>query len=128
MAGGNKMIPIIFAMAFELGFLPMSHFVVNNADYVFKDNSFYTEFAVSAKLYDFTAFGETRTYFWKNTEGYSFSPDNITYMAGIKYTAGPVELGFKHYCFHPVIPFTMKEYKFAYNGGYEEIYLRVEVK
>jgi len=122
------MIPIVFALAFELGFLPSSHFVVNDADYVFKDVSFYSEFSVDAKLYGFTAFGEARTYFWKNREGYSFSPDSMTYMAGVKYSAGPLEIGFRHYCFHPVVPFVMRDYKFAYNGGYEEMYVRASLK
>jgi hypothetical protein len=72
--------------------------------------------------------GEVKTLMYKTLAGYDFSPERMLYgfNAGVKW--GAVELGFRHFCTHPISPYTSYPGPALYEGGYEEVYLRLETK
>ncbi|MHA1302130.1 MAG: hypothetical protein ACTSPI_00310 [Candidatus Heimdallarchaeaceae archaeon] len=120
---------LIFAFALELGIIPIDEFVMYNPsiEIVF-DQSLYVEIEGEALLFDLLFIGGSiRTYIWKNKEGISFWPwrDGFLFNAGIKYKY--VELGFKHYCTHPIIPY-IYPVQMNWEGAYQEFYLRFEGK
>ena len=59
-----------------------------------------------------------------------FSPfgENFMFHAGLRPVPG-LELGFRHHCIHPLVTY-MRNKSFALNfeGAYQEIYLKVDVK
>jgi hypothetical protein len=70
--------------------------------------------------------GNAKTYMTKYAEMKSFSPNTMEYAftAGLRF--GIVEVGFRHYCMHPVIPWIYHiEVAPQWEGSYEELYLKI---
>ena len=69
--------------------------------------------------------GALKTYM-HSTDDYSFWPFESDYLfkAGFRYKN--VELGFKHFCLHPVRPYEMYyQPQSSTDGSYEEFYIRI---
>lgn len=115
--------------ALELGWMPAGDFIMYTVppEIYSVRCSAYTELYVEAELFGIGFIGGgIRTSIWYNGEGYTFWPNRATYefRAGARW--GPLEIGWRHFCMHPVIP--MFEYVHPdaiWEGAYEELYLRV---
>ena len=125
---------IAFLFALELGVLPngyignyinpplMPGFELNGQGYV--------DLEGGVELFNFLYIGGgVKTYVDKYNTGKDFMPANIEYDFQVAATFGVLSVGYRHYCFHPTIPWVYKR-KFtpAWEAWYEEIYIRVEVR
>ncbi len=73
--------------------------------------------------------GAVKTYFQDDTTDYSYLPFEADYLfkAGLRF--GPLELGFRHFCLHPVRPYEMYyQPQGSTDGSYEEFYIRISNK
>jgi len=120
---------IVFLFALELGIVPTSGFVMYDtpSETVFEQAG-YVQLETRIELFKYLFLGGSiRTYVWKDREGVSFWPwrDGYMFNAGLRYKQ--MELGFRHYCTHPVIPYRYPA-KMNWEGAYEEVYFRIESK
>lgn len=73
--------------------------------------------------------GAVKTYFQDDTSDYSYFPFESDYLfkAGFRYKN--LELGFRHFCLHPVRPYEMYyQPQGSTDGSYEEFYIRISNK
>lgn len=117
--------------ALELGFLPngvMETYYFEKPEWMELQGVGYTGFEVEAQLFDvFFIGGSTKIYVNKYARNKSFKPitSEFDFAAGLR--IAPLEIGFRHYCTHPVIPWLYyQEVTPQWEGWYEEIYLRLE--
>lgn len=118
---------LALAFALELGVLPMNGWVMYDPPaLVFEAPEFYQQLEARAILWDHLfAGGKVRIYDWMREDG-GFWPSQgaFTFEAGLSFRG--LELGFRHYCTHPILPYL--EYVPAgvkWEGAYQEIYLRL---
>jgi hypothetical protein len=122
---------LTLAFALELGILPMSSWVMYDPPATVQEQpEFYQQFEARAILWDHLFLGgDVRIYDWMAKEEISFWPSRgaFTLNAGVAF--GDIELGFRHYCTHPIVPYMpIQTGKAKWEGAYEEIYLRLEVR
>ena len=73
--------------------------------------------------------GAVKTYFNDKLESYDFSPFESDYLfkAGLRFNN--LEVGFRHFCLHPVRPYEMYyQPQGSTDGSYEEFYIRISSK
>jgi len=120
---------LLFIFALEAGIIPTDIFVIYQVSHEeIHDQSIYIQFEAEIELFKILFVGGSiRTYAWKEIENISFWPwrDGYLFNAGLRYKI--LELGFRHYCTHPIIPYQYPA-QMNWEGAYEEIYLRVEGK
>lgn len=72
--------------------------------------------------------GAVKTYIYSYQGSTSFSPVTAEYAFNVGFRFNPVEIGFRHYCTHPVVPWLYhRKISPQWEGAYEEIYLRFEL-
>ncbi len=121
---------LILAAALELGWMPLGDFLMHDPYQSIRiAGTFYVDMEARATLFGFLfAGGEVKTFMWKMTDGYQFWPERMLYQFNAGLTWGPAELGWRHYCTHPVTPYLSNWIGEArWEGGYEEVYLRLTV-
>ena len=123
---------MILAMALEVGWLPSGDFIMHEpTEYMEVAGTFYVDMEARATAFGFLFVGgEVKTFMWKYENGsYYFSPERMLYQFNAGLTWGSAELGWRHYCTHPMQPY-LYEWKgqAKYEGSYEEVYLRIETK
>ena len=125
---------LAFFFALELGWLPSGEFAMYElgpfADIFPVRYTAYTDLEAEVELFGHVfAGGGVRTSIWKLDDGgYAFWPFNAVYRFYVGVRAGPLELGFRHFCLHPVVPYFGLAgglYRAAWEGAYEELYVRV---
>lgn len=117
--------------------IPLNGWVMYETDvYTAEEMQYYTELDAEVLLFEHIFIGgavttRSRTAREKYGIPYNFSPftDEYLFKAGIRF--GNVEIGFRHLCTHPVIPYInsvrqVNRTPITYEGAYEEIYLRFE--
>jgi len=120
---------LVFVFALECGLLPNTGFAMYQPDleYVVGAVGFYTDLSASVESYGFYVGGGMRNYFWKDREGISFWPYQMTFRFDAGWRNDFLDIGFRHYCMHPVVPFL--ELTGAplceWEGAYEELFIRV---
>ena len=121
---------LVFVFALEAGLLPHYGFVMYEPDLqaVFADHSFYTHLEASVEAYGFYVGGAMRCYFWKCRDGYDFSPYQMTFRFDAGWRNDFLNIGFRHYCMHPVVPFlALKGAPLCkWEASYEELFVRIE--
>ena len=127
---------IAFIFALEIGWLPMGDLFmyerISNYYYGYDvieiKNTFYNDLETEVLLFDFFYIGGgLKTVILKNNEGLYFDPQaiNFEFESGIK--VGPINIFFRHYCFHPIMTYMSRyESNLKWEGGYEEIGIRIE--
>jgi hypothetical protein len=120
---------LVLVFALELGILPNNAWrIYDPPARVIEEPEFYQQLEARAILWDHVfAGGKMRIYDWMNAGSFGFWPNRgaFTFETGLTFRS--LELGFRHYCTHPILPYL--EYNPAaveWEGGYEEIYLRLE--
>jgi hypothetical protein len=119
--------------ALELGYLPggvVETYYFEKPEWMELQGSFFTEFEAEAELFGVGFIGgELKTYMNKYAVNKSFKPlaAEYAFYAGLRWSA--LELGFRHYCTHPVVPWMYyQDVTPQWESWYEEIYLRLEVE
>ena len=89
----------------------------------------YTQLEAEVLLFDLLfAGGGVRTYITPGSSGRTFAPNTTIYdfCAGMR--RGPVEVGYRHRCFHPTLPYLplRDQHITGLEGSYDELYLRFE--
>ena len=122
---------LILLFAFEIGFAPTydsENVVVSENSIIINEDIFYTSFEVEAIIYDYLFVGgSVKTYVQDMKLSKTFYPFELDsfFNAGLRYKN--IELGFKHFCLHPVRPYEMYyEPQGSNNAAYEEFYIRIE--
>jgi len=91
--------------------------VTMDAEVVAFDHVFIGGNIMTAMWADDPDYSEGQLGFWPERMGYQF-------RAGVRFD--PVEIGFRHYCTHPVVPWMpWMPQQIVWEGGYEEVYLRI---
>ncbi len=124
---------LIFLFALELGWLPQGDFVMYYPSSYFAkvypiSYSAYVDLEAEVVVLDtFFAGGAVRTSVWQRSpSALNFFPHKAVYSFFAGARLGMVEMGLRHYCIHPVIPFFgLIDPKPIWEGAYEEIYLRI---
>ena len=91
---------------------------------------FYTELDAEVQLFRYLFAGGTMRTYMVPSEGINFSPRYNVYDLRAELRWQVLEAGWRHRCFHPMItyqPLLDVEIQ-GIEGGYDEVYLRVEVK
>ena len=124
-------IALLFAL--ELGIMPMGYLetyervlpVQHNLD-----GAYYVDMQADVLLYDlFFIGGRTKTYMRKRIDVLSFWPTTAEFEFNAGIRAGILEIGFRHYCMHPIVPWLYHGGgAMQWEGGYEELYIRLESK
>jgi len=124
---------LTFIFALELGFLPKGDLVMYDSwlfDVCPISYSAYTDMEAEVVILDtFFAGGGVRTSIWQLTTDngdFSFFPHKAVYsfFAGARYRT--FEIGFRHFCIHPVVPyFPITWPNPIWEAAYEELYLRI---
>lgn len=120
---------IVLAAALELGWMPMGDFVMHEPQgWASTTGSFYVEMDARVVICDILFVGgEVKTLMYKTPDGYSFWPERMVYEFSAGVTFGPAEIGWRHMCTHPIIPYLREWPGLArWEGAYEEVYLRVD--
>jgi hypothetical protein len=120
---------IVFLFAVEAGFMPMSHWTeYPQAHFENRAGSLYTELETEIQLF-WIAFvgGRVVTSMLPSEDTYMFNSLTATYAFSAGFRIGQLEAGFRHVCGpHPVDSFRSEWYDEAFEGAYEQVYLRVE--
>lgn len=86
---------------------------------------FYSALNIEIKPFPWMFFGgQVKTYFFDQKKERSFMPTNIDFSVWTGFRYRFVEIGFRHYCSHPVNAYIQKDPIMGFNRMYEEIYLR----
>ena len=119
--------------ALELGFLPNGYIGTfhdeRQPEYVILLGSGFVDMEVEVVLwgYGFVG-GSTKVYINLYNNGSTFSPETAEFDFHIGFRIDPLEVGFRHYCMHPIVPWIYyTRVSPQWEGSYEEIYLRLEV-
>jgi hypothetical protein len=120
---------LVFVFALEAGILPNGGFVMYQPDpaYVVDAVGFYTDLSCSVESFGFYVGGGMRNYFWKDRDGMGFYPYQMTFRFDAGWRNEFLEVGFRHYCMHPVVPWLALTGapECQWEGSYEELFVRM---
>lgn len=126
---------LLFMFMLEVGFLPQGDLVMYNSETIAEVYPVqwlgYTDLGMEIQLGNilFVGGGVKTMLFAHPSDvlNVGFFPYGAQYRvnAGIRFRG--VEVGFRHYCIHPVMPWVgiVKDYEPTWEGWYEEVYFRV---
>jgi len=86
---------------------------------------YYTELGARAEMFDHLFIeGMVKTRMYSRNDNYTYRPFTDEYTIGMGLMFGNIEVGFRHFCTHPVIPYIETVSPgIRYEGGYEELYI-----
>ena len=119
--------------ALELGFLPKGYIETYSNDRMPQaielQGAGYVDFEAEVGLFKYGFIGgSTKIYINKYSDNYTFSPLTAEFDFNLGIRIDPLEVGFRHYCMHPIVPWIYyARVSPQWEGSYEEIYLRLEV-
>lgn len=125
------MIWLAFAFALELGIQPFGDLRAYEPNYAHRNEwTFYQKMEARTYLWDMLfAGGRLEIYDWPDGGLDSFWPYRVGFNIEAGFRWSFLEIGWRHYCTHPVIPrFHVPIENRRWEGGYEEIYIRLEGK
>lgn len=116
------------SLTFEMGIIPAGHLrMYDFTRRVYKELSFYGDFTFKVNMFnDHLYYGVgTKIYMWKIRESKTFKPDSVNFLffAGFRFNEN-VEIGFRHYCDHPIKAWDNGSNTFL-ERWYEEIYIKL---
>ena len=123
---------LILLYFIELGYSPFyqSLNVMEESSRINAENIYYITLDAEIVILDHLFIGgAVKTYFQDQKDNYTYFPFESDYLfkAGLRF--GPLELGFRHFCLHPVRPYEMYyQPQGSTDGAYEEFYIRISSK
>ena len=118
----------------ELGIIPKGHLAQYNIqEDIYADMSFYGDTYFEGQFFDNMLFVgiDTKVYIWKTETGYGFHADYIHFMftGGLRFFKNKIEIGFRHYCEHPIIAWMEDNYLSSnWERWYQEAYIKFNLK
>jgi hypothetical protein len=122
---------LAFIFAVELGWLPAGGFAAYQApEFIEPAGSFYTDLQAGVVAWNhFYITGGLKTYAWKQGTEWTFWPHSTLYDFGAGLLWGPVQVGWRHFCFHPVMPCSiLYDAELKAEGAWDEVFVKVNVK
>lgn len=127
---------IAFMLAFEVGWLPSAELIsYAPPSFVDSSNQFYQLAEAKVTLFKFLEIGGSmRVQDWlyrgaTDAIGFGFWPNQLDSVLYADILIGPVTVGYRHECAHPVIPYQpLYGFKPAWDGFADTIYARLELK
>ncbi len=123
---------IALFFALEVGLLPNGFIdtYVDEGRTLLIQNSEYLSLETELTFFNFLFVGgAVKTYMYRYSGVKDFFPSTVEYDLGLGVRFKSVELGFRHYCTHPIVPWLYRrEVSPQWEGSYEELYIRVEVR
>lgn len=116
----------------EGGYMPEYNFMIYDNNRVSTQEKFYANIGAEFLLFDFAFVGadirtEMSMYELKSGGIWPYMA-NYGFYFGIRPVDG-IEIGFRHHCVHPMMPYSKKvTVDLHYEGAYEEIYVKIDKK
>ncbi len=113
----------------EIGFAPeyqSLNIISEESNFTRNENVYYVDFDAEVLILNyFFIGGSAKTFIQPNNKKRDFYPIQMDYLfrTGLRYKN--IEIGFNHFCTHPVQSVGIISRGTAY-GGYEEFYIRIE--
>jgi hypothetical protein len=95
---------------------------------------YYTELGCELSAQGLFAGGSMTAEIQKRAADHTFGVSMMTFGFEAGYRTGPVEIGYRHSCYHPLIPYEPYYAKMgivfrpSYEGGYDQVYVRIGTK
>lgn len=126
LAIGQEKSILQFNYGLELGWLPLNTWWLHATGYTGEGKDFYVTLDAEIVLLKIIFVGgNVRTFMSLKNDQINFSPSEVWYnfRAGLRF--GGLEIGFRHSCLHPIIPYIYLSGIGDINaeGGYEEVYI-----
>lgn len=126
---------LLITLFFQGAYLPdyNLYYGINENEYekLELDSAYYIEFGIDLLFYDLVFIhGSINNLFHAKKNELSFYPDCDKYRvaAGIRYNY--IEIGFEHFCFHPIFPYSGNDREnnnVILEGGYDKFYINFEI-
>jgi hypothetical protein len=120
---------LIFAL--EAGWLPHGGFALYDAPAVIDvTGSFYVDMQAEAVAWGHLYLqGGMKAMMWSQADNWTFWPHTMLYNIGAGLRWGPLDLGWRHYCVHPVMPYSiLYDPVLTSEGAWDEVFLRVQIQ
>lgn len=124
---------LIFIMSVELGWLPSgtlaTYDVPPGTEAVLFDvtGNWYAAFDAEAQAGPVFVGGALKTDVWSRAEDWTFWPHTAWYSVRAGFRSGPLEIGARHYCIHPVVPW-LAVARPQWEAAYDEVYVRLTAR
>jgi hypothetical protein len=122
---------LALAFALEIGTLPSGGFVLYEApDFINAKGSYYIDFQAEIVAWDLLYIsGGIKTYIWDQGGEWTFWPHSTLYNVGAGLRLGLLTVGWRHFCAHPVTPYSiLYDPQLQGEGSWDEIFVRMEGK
>ena len=122
---------LAFIFALEAGWLPSGGFALYEAPAVVDvTGSFYVDMQAEGIAWKHLYLqGGMKAMMWSQPDDWTFWPHTMLYNIGAGLRWGPLDLGWRHYCVHPVTPYAiLYDPQLRAEGSWDEVFLRVQVK
>lgn len=127
---------LLLVSALELGYFPAGDVILNQASKYYQDSSIKGYLKLEASVYAWDVFyvgGSMIAYTHMSAprDGYlypDFLPHTMLYEFKSGFDFGSFELGYRHFCIHPVTPYHGAD-PYLYivgEGARDEVFLRIE--
>jgi len=124
---------IIYSSSFEFGITPEDKMNVYLPEFwseaAANKVSFYFNLETKIEIKKFYIGGGIKTFAGKSiSDAKEFVPYKATYKFMTGFEFDKFEIGFRHYCIHPVVPYITFDNPAIFHGAYEELYIRFSTK
>jgi hypothetical protein len=125
------MITLAFIFALEAGWLPHGGFIMYEAPaFVDGTGSYYVDLQAEAEFFEHLYVGGgMKAMMWSQEKNWTFWPHTMLYNFGAGLRLGPIEIGWRHFCVHPVLPYMILfDPHLKAEGSWDEVFARVQAK
>jgi hypothetical protein len=120
---------LLFFYSLEIGYMPSGTFVMYEMPWEghYATYDFYTDFEAIVQMHGFYAGGGVRTDIWKWDKIDHFWPHSATYRFLVGFQWSNIDIGWRHFCTHPVIPqLPIWNQSPIWESMYNEIFIKIE--
>jgi hypothetical protein len=124
-------LPLILSLILETGYLPAGtyHAYQPRSEFAIEDLCFYGDVTTRAELWGIFAEVSCRDIVMKAENGFQFIPTTAQYIFSIGWEGGPLSVGFRQYCIHPIAAgLGVGRGVLNYDAAYQELYARLELE
>ena len=121
---------LLFSFFLEVGYIPYDA-TVTPVDWTQVDSVFYTDLDATLRFHFLFVGGGMKAFVWpygSDSIGLpAFWPYRMDYRFNAGLVVGPITVGLRHLCSHPVMPYvTWNRVTTPKDGAYTELFLRIE--
>lgn len=127
---------LMITLFFQGAYLPdyNLYYGINENEYekLELDSAYYIQFGIDLYFYNlFFINGSINNLFHAKKNELRFYPDCDQYRIALGVRYKYIEIGYEHFCFHPIFPFSsngQEENNAILEGGYDKYYINFEIK